>query len=498
MGAAKSENLPAEDLPEVFAPRDSRWASRAAARGEIRRLVRGLYSTNLDEPVEQLLRRRWYDVAALYFPGAVIVDRSAALAGPAADGSLFLDSGPTVANPRPVRLPGLTLRPRRGPGPVEGDMRFASLWLAGPARMALENTRPSRARTGVARTLRPEELEERLDGIARARGAEALNELREQAAALAPALGAERELVALDRLIGALLGTREAKLRAPAGRARGAGLAYDPSRLRRFELLRAELAGRDFAERPAPPDPERLGAFFEAYFSNWIEGTEFEVGEAEEIVLRGRVPAQRPADAHDIRGTFEAIVDPALRASPPTDVDALEEYLREVHQRIMGGRPEVGPGTYKQQANRAGLTFFVPPELVRGTLREGFTAYSTLAPGLPRAIYAMFLVAEVHPFADGNGRVARVLMNAELSAAGLARAMVPMSYRDEYMSALRALSQNDTPTPLWRMLDRAQRWAARMSWSGGHDRVLELLEQTNALVPPERTRELNLHLLDPA
>lgn len=494
--ALTEEPLSKESLPELFIPRDFRWASRAAARGEIRRLARGLYSTNLEEPAEQLLRRRWYDVAGLYFPGAVIVDRSAALSGPAADGSLFLDSGPTVVNPRPVRLPGLTLRPRSGAGHVEGDMRFASLWMAGTARMALENMRPSRARSGVRRTLRREELEERLDGIARARGAEALNELRDQAATIAPALGAEQELVELDRLIGALLGTQDAELRTPVGRARGAGLGYDPDRLRRFELLRAELASRDFAERLAPPDPERLFAFFEAYFSNWIEGTEFEVGEAEEIVLAGRVPTQRPADAHEIQGTFEAITDPELRASPPQDADALEDYLREVHRRIMGGRPEVGPGAYKQQGNRAGMTFFVHPELVRGTLREGFAAYRTLAPGLPRAIYAMFLVAEVHPFADGNGRVARVLMNAELSAAGLCRVMVPISYRDEYMSALRALSQNDNPTPLWRMLDRAQRWAASMTWSG-HDRVLELLEQTNALATPERARELNLHLLDP-
>ncbi len=154
MSTAKSQNL-----PEIFIPEDAGWASRAAARGEIRRLARGLYTTNLDEPAEQLVRRRWYDVAALYFPGAVIADRSAALAAPASDGSLFLDSGPTPANPRPVRLPGLTLRPRSGPGPVAGDMEFAGLRIASPARTALENIRPSRARSGVARTLRREELE---------------------------------------------------------------------------------------------------------------------------------------------------------------------------------------------------------------------------------------------------------------------------------------------------------------------------------------------------
>ena len=491
MNSANSHNL-----PEIFRPEDSRWASRAAKRGEIRRLARGLYTSNLDEPAERLMRRRWYDVAALYFPGAVIVDRSATLAGPADDGSLFLDTGRRPVNPRPVALPGLTLRPRNGPGPVQGDTEFIALHISGPARMVLDNLRPSRARSGVSRTLRREELEEHLDRIARVRGAQALNELRNHARAIAPALGAEQQLADLDSLVGALLGTHEADLRTPVARARRAGLAYDTERLHRFEVLRAELAKQAFAERAAPDDPERLFAFFEAYYSNWIEGTEFEVEEAEDILFEGRIPAQRPADAHDIQGTFEAITDSALRAQPPTDADTLEDYLREAHKRIMRGRPEIAPGRYKDTPNRAGMTQFVHPELVRGTLREGFTAYQTLPAGLPKAIYAMFLVAEVHPFADGNGRVARALMNAELSAVGLCRVMVPMSYRDEYMSALRALSQNDSPSPLWRVIDRAQRWASLMTWTG-HDRVLELMHQTNALATPESVRELNLHLLDP-
>ncbi|MGD1056122.1 MAG: Fic family protein [Solirubrobacteraceae bacterium] len=485
-----------QNFPEIFRPDDSKWASRAAARGEIRRLAQGLYTSNLEEPAERLVQRRWYDVAALYFPEAVIADRSAVIAGPADDGSLFLDIGSRPVNPRPVPLPGLTLRPRNGPGPVQGDIGFVDLHISSPARTVLDNLRPSRARSSVARTLSRAELEAYLERLARVRSARALNELRDDAGPIARALDAEKQLDELDDLIGALLGTRETNLRTSAAKARRAGLAYDTERLHRFEVLRAKLAKQDFAKRPEPADPERLFAFFEAYFSNWIEGTEFEVEEAEEILFEGRVPSQRPADAHDIQGTFEAINDPALRAQPPTDTDTLESYLREVHRRIMRGRPETGPGDYKETANRAGMTHFVHPELVTGTLREGFTAYQTLAAGLPRAIYAMFLVAEVHPFTDGNGRVARMLMNAELSAAGLCRVMVPMSYRDEYMSALRALSQNDNPIPLWRMIDRAQRWASHMPWIG-HDRVLRLMSETNALVTPDDARELNLHLLDP-
>jgi Fic/DOC family len=485
-----------QNLPEIFRPGDARWASRAAKRGEIRRLARGLYTRNLDESPEQLVRRRWYDVAALYFPEAVVVDRSAVVGGPTDDGSLFLDVGPRPINPRALVLPGLALRPRNGPGPVAGDTPFVQLFMAGPARILLDNLRPSRARSSVPRTLRREELEAYLDRIARLRGQQALDELRDGARAIAPQLAAQQQLLALDELIGALLGTRQAVLRTAAARARAAGLPYDTERLALFETLRAELTRRHFPQRPAPPDPERLFAFFEAYFSNWIEGTEFDVEEAEAIVFRGRVPPQRPADAHDIRGTFEAITDPALGSRPPSGADELEAYVRDAHRRIMGGRLATRPGEYKEQANRAGMTTFVSPELVRGTLREGLRPYPTLAPGLPRAIYAMFLLAEVHPFVDGNGRVARLLMNAELSAAGLCRVIVPMSYRDEYMSALRALSHNRNPTPLWRMIDRAQRWAALMTWTG-HERVLALLRETNALVTPDSARALNLHLLDP-
>ncbi len=485
-----------QNLPEIFRAQDPRWASRAAKRGELRRLARGLYTRNLDERPERLLGRRWYDVAALYFPGAVVVDRSAVQAGPSDDGSLFLDVGRRPLNPRGVALPGLTLRPRNGPGPVAGDVPFVELFMAGPARIVLDNLRRSRARSGVARTLRTDELEAYLERVARLRGERELNELRDEARRIAPSLDADEQLAALETLIGALLGTHEARLQTRAARARHAGVAYDTERLHLFEVLRGELARQQFAERPAPPDPERLQAFFEAYFSNWIEGTRFAVEEAEKIVFRGEVPPQRPADAHDVKGTFEAITDPVLGASPPGDADALEHYLRQAHARIMRGRPESGPGEYKQLPNRAGMTTFVSPQLVRGTLREGFTAYRTLTRGLPRAIYAMFLVAEVHPFADGNGRVARVLMNAELSAAGLCRVLVPLSYRDEYLSALRALTHNQNPTPLWRMADRAQRWASLMSWSE-EETVRRLLDETNALVPPDRARELDVHLLDP-
>jgi hypothetical protein len=56
---------------------------------------------------------------------------------------------------------------------------------------------------------------------------------------------------------------------------------------------------------PVPPahpgaDPH-LQAFVETYFSNYIEGTEFEIKEAHDIVVKGRPMKYREDDSHDIR-----------------------------------------------------------------------------------------------------------------------------------------------------------------------------------------------------
>ena len=91
----------------------------------------------------------------------------------------------------------------------------------------------------------------------------------------------------------------------------------------------------------------------------------------------------------------------------PKSVEDLTSFLKSRHARIMDGRPDKGPGRFKADPNRAGSTLFVAPELVEGTLAKGFEVYRGLSNPLHRAIFMMFLIAEVHPFADGNGRTGR-------------------------------------------------------------------------------------------
>jgi fido (protein-threonine AMPylation protein) len=96
-----------------------------------------------------------------------------------------------------------------------------------------------------------------------------------------------------------------------------------------------------------------------------------------------------------------------------------------------------------------------------------------------RAVFMMFLIAEVHPFDDGNGRIARVMMNGELIAGGQRRIFIPTAYRDDYLLALRALSRRTLATPLLKRLDHAQAFSAAIDFTD-LQRAIEVLRACNA------------------
>ncbi|MXX56448.1 MAG: cell filamentation protein Fic [Gemmatimonadetes bacterium] len=487
------------ELPEAFVSHTgiSRAVSRAVKAGKLRKLASRLYTRNLEDAPETIVRRNLWGIVAGYFPGSLIADRTAFEAAPASDGSLCLVS----EQGRTVELPGVVLRPRRGPGRIASDMPFVEgLYLSSRTRAYLENMRPSRARgKRKRRTLGRAEIENRLDQLIRTAGDGAANQLRDDARAIAPELGLEQEAAQLDALIGTLLGTRRSRLDSPVAIARSRGRHYDPDRMELFHRLHQALRNRPPGVRPAPPRNARSRstlAFFEAYFSNCVEGTEFLVDEAIRIVFEGRIPRHRPADAHDVAGTWRIVSDTREMGRTPADFGELAHLLRERHRTIMAGRPEVLPGEFKAEENRAGLTVFVAPDLVPGTLNEGFALYRSLESPFERAVYMMFLVSEVHPFADGNGRLARIMMNAELVAGAEERIVVPTVFRSNYLAALRALSRTGRPDPLIRVLDYAQRWTLALDWSSLEAAEREL-ERCNAFLDSDEAEAMGKRLRMP-
>src|SRR5215475_5063982 len=190
-------------MPEAFiSSTDLATAvSREVHAGRLRKLGSRLYTRNLKEPPEKIVQRNLWPLVAAYLPGALIADRTALENRPAADGSVFL----IADHKRDIVMPGVTLRPRKGPPPLDSDRPFiGNLRIASPARAFLENMRPSRERKGIARTLSRREIEERLDEILRHGGERAVLRLRDDAREIACQIGLEDEFQRLDALAGAL------------------------------------------------------------------------------------------------------------------------------------------------------------------------------------------------------------------------------------------------------------------------------------------------------
>lgn len=454
-----------KEFPETFVStlETTNLASKAVRAGKLRKLASRLYTHDLTSAPELIVRRDLWPIIAGYFPDALIADRTALEGAPSKDGSVFIVSQKAQSD---VALPGFTLRPRRGAPAQASDFPFVgALRLSSSARGLLDNFAPSRSRGAIARTLSRKEIETHLENLLRRSGEDELNRLRDEARRLAPALGREKEFTALNAMIGALLNTQTDRLQTPAAKARRRGLPLDLTRMDMFEALRAELHRTPPLTRLAVPNDGTTLPFFEAYFSNFIEGTEFAIEEAAAIIFQNQIPNARPQDAHDILGTYRIVADPTEMARTPNTFAELERLLKRRHAEIMQARPEKGPGQYKTEPNRAGSTMFVAPDLVRGTLDHGFKLYRTLTTPLHRAIFMMFLIAEVHPFADGNGRVARIMMNAELVAAGEQRIIVPTIYRGNYLITLKAISNRTSAEALIRTLDFAQRFSLAIDWT---------------------------------
>ncbi len=251
-----------------------------------------------------------------------------------------------------------------------------------------------------------------------------------------------------------------------------------------FAGLRTPMPG--IADSFTAVDHFKNKAFFEAYFSNYIEGTTFEVEEAEAIVFDNKIPANRPADAHDIAGTFAIVSDRGDMQQTPKDAGELVRLMCGRHGRMMARRPEVSPGRFKTEPNRAGDTRFVHPDYVRGTLQKGWELYRGVETGLPRAIFIAFLVSDVHPFVDGNGRIARIMMNAELVSVGQSTIIVPTVFRDDYLQALRALSRRHRTDPFIQVMIRAQRFCA-LEFSP-YPSILKELTRRNWFREPDEAR----------
>ena len=203
------------------------------------------------------------------------------------------------------------------------------------------------------------------------------------------------------------------------------------------------------AMRPLSPDAlSKLDHYYDielTYTSNAIEGNTLSAVETTLVIEQGVTISGKPLKDHmEALDHYDAIhyVRELARHSgtPPTEAD-----VRSLHSLVVKrSRPDIA-GRYADLARyvrtETGRHMFPSPPEMPALMGE-FAAWLRTAPDSPdTAFVAHRRLVDIHPFNDGNGRVARLLMNLILIRAGSGQqpALAPSS---------RLISRNMRPGPL--------------------------------------------------
>lgn len=196
------------------------------------------------------------------------------------------------------------------------------------------------------------------------------------------------------------------------------------------------------------------------FHSNHLEGNSLSYGETKALILFGITAQGKPLKDHlEMTGHNEAIkwIEEVVREERPLT----ENFIRQLHQLLLkepyqvdavtpSGQPTkkwVKVGEYKTTPNNVITVtgepfYFASPEETPAKMHDLIEWYraeqdkSELHPLLLAAEFHYKFV-RIHPFDDGNGRTARILMNFILMQHGLPPVIIKTQDKENYFAALR-------------------------------------------------------------
>jgi hypothetical protein len=478
-------------MSKLLIAKDSNQAKQLSKRckaGEVRRIYRGIYTEDVRLPLKKLIQSQWMDIVAHIVPGGILSYRTAVEIRPIPFHDQYIIFI-TSSYSKIIRLPGLIIKVSKGNHRDYVERVLPYLARSNTARMMLENVSIVRgAEYQNIKTIGVEQVENYLAKELQLRGEKHLNKIRDEAKVISTKLKLPAAYKKLNSIISALLSTNanNVSLKSMYAKSVAKKEPYDHHRIQLFENLILYIKKCQFKNRPYKYNKTSFMnmAFFESYFSNFIEGTEFLIDEAEEIVFKGDEIKNRHADSHDILSHFTLSNDFSEMNITPQSAKELLSILQERHAYLMKERPDKRPGLFKQKQNKAGATHFVLPENVIGTLCRGFELYQLLNEGIEKALFMQFMISEVHPFDDGNGRLSRIMMNAELVHAGQYKIIIPSVCRDNYLNGLRLASRDQHFRTYCKTMDQAQAYVASINWAD-YGEAREKIELDHANLTPD-------------
>jgi len=438
---------------------------REAKAGNIKRIRQGIYTDAPDDDIPNVIENKWFEIVDYLYPSAIASHSTAYHLRPI-NGVVYI-TAPVKQRKKLSIADVLTIEVLPGNVDCLTEPFVPCLFRSNIARYLLENLQTSHDSVQAVKTLGKEWAEKELCKLLDKYGEDEINHIRDTANVHAQTLNLEKQAVILDSLIGAILSTRPIEnLRSPLAIAHAKKKPFDNNRIGLFKSFADYLMKCHFnpVSYSYNTSSWRNLSFYESYFSNYIEGTEFEIDEAEKIVFEKAVINNRHEDSHDVLSVFDIVNDYTEMATLPDSPEELISILKQRHAIILHERQGKHPGKLKTKANKAGDTLFVLPEHVEGTLTHSFDIYQSLPKGLHRAIFMQFWISECHPFDDGNGRLARIMMNSELVATEQHKIIVPTVHRDSYLNGLRHATRSGKFRTITKVFAGLQAYTASIDW----------------------------------
>ena len=231
-----------------------------------------------------------------------------------------------------------------------------------------------------------------------------------------------------------------------------------PEQLRQVAILKSWLDSFRPLPRAVVAELRQLYTVRLTYNSNAIEGNTLTQSETEMVLSHGVTIGGKTLVEHlEVIGHRDAMEYMEELAGQETPIGEWE--IRSLHSLIVRGLDQMAgtseAGKYRTlDVRAAGTEHIYPPHFQLPELMENFIRWlnAETAKAMPPPCYAAeahYRLVSIHPFRDGNGRTARLLMNLLLLRAGYTLAVIPNTQRARYLEALvYAQSHNDDTNQL--------------------------------------------------
>ena len=182
------------------------------------------------------------------------------------------------------------------------------------------------------------------------------------------------------------------------------------------------------------------------YSSNALEGNTLDLAETKVVIEDGLTINGKPMKDHLETVGHSCAFDKLLELSKSDSIT--EEDIKCLHKLFYNKIDADNAGVYRNKpviVTGADINFPLPAEL-DDKMKSFAASLAKMKQELHVVEYAAMvhaLFVNIHPFIDGNGRVARLLMNLALVQSGYNITIIPPVVRADYIRALQASNHNN-------------------------------------------------------